>query len=185
MEELLLDGKKIMNISVWPGSNGREKPKKWCRWRTHSSANPYSMAQIATWSDQNKRFCIHIRCRISVHAQGIMHYFFLDFYQSRVCIHICTNGIAPFEHLHQTWIAPQRSKVSATFPQTDNKQRESETETLPLSPTSLKLQPEACHVDRDVSGKNDGDDIGGRGDGWVIGDTTTEFTRCCPTGGVS
>ena len=41
------------------------------------SVNPNGTAQIATWSDQSKRFRIRIRCRIRIRAHGIMHYLFL------------------------------------------------------------------------------------------------------------
>ena len=80
--------------------NDDKKRKKWRKWETRSSVNPHGTAQIATWSDhrslhgpitdlymvrsqistwsdQNKRFRIRIRCRIRISARGITHDLFL------------------------------------------------------------------------------------------------------------
>ena len=66
--------------------NVETRHKKWHKWETHQSVNPYGMAQITTWSIENTHLDPLLYPCLSKWNHALFNFYFLDFCHSCVPI---------------------------------------------------------------------------------------------------
>ena len=66
--------------------NVETRHKKWHKWETHQSVNPYGMAQITTWSIENTHLDQLLYPCLSKWNHALFNFYFLDFCHSCVLI---------------------------------------------------------------------------------------------------